>query len=245
MGTVLALLGAFFLAQGAPPLAPSAPPAAPPTPGAPPTTNEPPAGTLAPSVEPPVPAAPPVPAPPEELAAPPVPAPPEELAAPHVPAPPEELAAPHVPAAPPEPRVYGYAGMSELSLALGYSSVSGFLGGAGFRRFVVDGLAPGLEASVQTGSGTTVGLLLGTLRLAPVRASQLAVVVTGRAGRVFLSHHDDGWGAGGGVGVIWFLSPHAGLELGYDVLWLLPQSFCADLTSCTVQGPEIGLRLSF
>jgi hypothetical protein len=186
-----------------------------------------------PPVEPP-PSATPEAAPPETIATP----PPET-------APPEELAPPPVPAPPTEPRAYGYAGMSELSLALGYSSVSGFLGGAGFRRFVVDGLAPGIEASVQTGSGTTVGLLLGTLRLAPVRARQLAVVVTGRAGRVFLSHHDDGWGAGGGVGVIWFLSPHAGLELGYDVLWLLPQSFCTDLTSCIVQGPEIGLRLSF
>ena len=135
--------------------------------------------------------------------------------------------------------------MSELSLALGYSSASGFLGGAGFRRFVVDGVAPGLEASVQSGSGTTVGMLLGTLRLAPVRTRQLALVVTGRAGRVLLSSHDDGWGAGGGAGVIWFIAPHAGIELGYEVLWLLPQSFCADLTSCTVQGPVIGLRLSF
>jgi hypothetical protein len=135
--------------------------------------------------------------------------------------------------------------MSELSLALGYSSASGFLGGGGFRRFVVDGLAPGVEASVQTGTGTTVGLFLGTLRLAPVRTRTLAVVMTGRAGRVILSHHDDGWGAGGAAGVIWFLSPHAGLELGYEVLWLLPQSFCADLTSCTIQGPVLGLRFAF
>jgi hypothetical protein len=29
------------------------------------------------------------------------------------------------------------------------------------------------------------------------------------------------------------------------VLWLLPGSFCADLTSCTVQGPTVGLRLAF
>jgi hypothetical protein len=175
------------------------------------------------------------------------PPPPETIATPppEPEPPPEELAPPPVPTPPPEPPAYGYAGMSELSLALGYSSGSGFLGGAGFRRFVVDGLAPGIETSVQTGAGMTVGMLLGTLRLAPVRTRQLAVVVTGRAGRVFLSSHDDGWGAGGGLGIIWFLSPHAGLELGYDVLWLLPQSFCADLTSCTVQGPEIGLRFSF
>jgi|SRR5882672_6359051 len=146
---------------------------------------------------------------------------------------------------PPEPRAYGYAGMSELSLAVGYSSTSGFLAGGGFRRFVIDGLAPGLDASVQTGAGTTIGLVLGGLRIAPVRTRRFALVLTGRAGRVLLSHHGDGWGAGGGVGVIMFLSPNAGLELGYDVLWLLPRSFCADLSSCTVQGPLIGLRLSF
>ena len=135
--------------------------------------------------------------------------------------------------------------MSELSLAFGYSSVSGVLGGAGFRRFVIDGLAPGLEASVQTGAGTTLGLVLGTLRLVPLRTRQIAFVLTGRAGRVLLSEHDDGWGAGGGVGVIMFLSPNVGLELGYDVLWLSPRSFCADLSSCTIQGPVIGLRLAF
>jgi hypothetical protein len=160
-------------------------------------------------------------------------------------APPEEQAPPPLPPPPPEPRAYGYAGMSELSLALGYSSGSGVLGGAGFRRFVIDGLAPGLEASVQTGEGTTIGLVLGTLRLVPVRTRQIAFVLTGRGGRVLLSHHDDGWGAGGGVGAILFLSPNVGLELGYDVLWLSPRSFCADLSSCTIQGPVIGLRLSF
>ncbi|HVU51942.1 MAG TPA: hypothetical protein VHL80_14695 [Polyangia bacterium] len=157
----------------------------------------------------------------------------------------EEAPPPPLPPPPPEPLLYGYKGMGELSVALGYSSASGVLGGAGFRSFVVDGLAPGFEASVQTGDGTTIGMLLGSLRVAPVRTRQLAVVLTGRAGRVLISHHDDGWGAGAGAGVIWFVAPHAGLELGYEVLWLLPRSFCADLTSCTVQGPVIGLRFSF
>jgi hypothetical protein len=135
--------------------------------------------------------------------------------------------------------------MSEVSLAFGYSSASGFLGGGGFRMFVLDGLAPGIEGSVQTGAGTTIGMLLGSLRVAPVRTRQIALVVTGRGGRVLISHHDDGWGAGAGAGIIWFVAPHAGLELGYEVLWLLPHSFCADLSSCTVQGPVIGLRFSF
>ncbi|HEY2731074.1 MAG TPA: hypothetical protein VGK52_14115 [Polyangia bacterium] len=188
-------------------------------------------------------------APPTEPADP-APAPTQAPAADETPPPPPVLAppeeqAPPPPPPPPEPRAYGYAGMSELSLALGYSPESGVLGGAGFRRFVLDGLAPGLEASVQAGEGTTIGLVLGTLRLVPVRTRQLAFVLTGRAGRVLLSHHDDGWGAGGGVGAIVSLSPNVGLELGYDVLWLSPRSFCADLSSCTIQGPVIGLRLSF
>jgi hypothetical protein len=135
--------------------------------------------------------------------------------------------------------------MSELSLALGYSSVSGFLAGGGFRRFVMAGVAPGIEATVQSGSGTTIGLILGSLRLVPLRSRTVALVLTGRGGRVLLSRHDDGWGAGGGVGVIVFVAPHAGLEIAYDVLWLLPRTFCADLSACTIQGPVLGLRLSF
>jgi hypothetical protein len=172
-------------------------------------------------------------------------APSDAPAAPHGLAPLDEAPFPLPPPPPPEPRPYGYAGMSELSLALGYSSESGLLGGAGYRRFVVDALAPGFEASVQTGDGTTLGLVLGSLRLVPVRTRQVAFVLTGRAGRVLLSHHDDGWGTGGGAGVIVFLSPNVGLELGYDILWLSPSSFCADLSTCTIQGPVIGLRLAF
>ncbi|HTA19412.1 MAG TPA: hypothetical protein VK989_08975 [Polyangia bacterium] len=155
--------------------------------------------------------------------------------------PPPELAPPP----PVEPASYGYRGMSELSLALGYSSDSGLLAGGGYRRFVFTGVAPGAEASVQTGAGTTIGLVLATLRLAPIRTRQFAFVVTGRGGRVLLSHHDDGWGAGVGAGVIISLAANVGLELGYDVLWLLPTAFCADLSACTLQGPVIGLRLSF
>jgi hypothetical protein len=174
---------------------------------------------------------------------------PADVAPPIVPPPtepePSEMAAPPPLAPPAEPQAYGYRGMSEVSLALGYSSASGFLAGGGFRRFLLAGLAPGVEASVQTGAGTTIGLVLGTLRVVPIRLRQFAFVLTGRAGRVLLSDHDDGWGAGGGAGVIVSLAANVGLELGYDVLWLLPASFCADLSSCTLAGPELGLRLAF
>jgi hypothetical protein len=213
MGSVLAAIGAWLLAQAAPP--------------------------------PPVEQPPPIPQPPpgEQAAAPPAQQP--AAPAPELAEPPPEPAPPPLPPPLPEPPPYGHAGMSEFSVALGYSSASGFLGGGGFRYFVVDSVAPGVEASVQTGAGTTVGQLLGTIRFVIVRTHQVAFVATGRAGRVLLSQHDDGWGAGGGAGVIWFASPHAGIELGYDILWLLPHSFCADLSSCSIQGPEIGLRFGF
>jgi hypothetical protein len=181
-------------------------------------------------------------APPPEATPPPAPeVPPSTVEQP----PPELAPPPPLPAPAPAPRVYGYAGMSEASLGLGYSSVSGFVAGGGLRRFVVAGVAPGLEGRFQTGKGTTSGLLLAGIRLAPVRLAQIALVVTPKAGRVFISSHDDGWAAGGDAGVIWFAAPNVGLEIGYEVLWLLPRSFCGDLTSCTLQTPVLGLRLSF
>ena len=134
----------------------------------------------------------------------------------------------------------------ELSLAVGYTRQSGIVGGGGFRRFLVEGFAPGLEASLQRPDGThTTGLFLASVKLVPVRGETAALVITGRAGRVLLSDHDDGWGAGGAAGVIFFFSPGIGLELGYSILWLMPSRFCADLVSCRIEGPELGLRVAF
>lgn len=223
MSPVLAVFSAWLLAQAGP-----AAPTNPATPAEPSTDTAAPAASI------------PEPAPTEPQSTPPPSAP-----APAEPVPSEPPEEPPPLPPPPEPRIYGDQGMSELSLALGYSSASGFLAGGGYRRFLIAGLAPGVEASVQTGAGTTIGLLLGTLRVVPLRTRQFAFVLTGRAGRVLLSDHDDGWGAGGGAGVIVSLGANVGLELGYDVLWLLPSSFCTEFSSCTIQGPVIGLRLSF
>jgi hypothetical protein len=71
------------------------------------------------------------------------------------------------------------------------------------------------------------------------------VVLTGRAGRVLLADHGDGWGVGGGAGLVIALGRGAGLELGYQALRLVPASFCADLSTCVLHGPVIGLRLTF
>src|SRR4051812_40715122 len=149
-------------------------------------------------------------------------------------APPEP---PPQPQAQPNERRYGDRDTSELALGLGYTQQSGFVGGGGYRRFVLNGVGLGAEATVQSHDGRTLGFLLGSLRLVPVRERVAALVLTARAGRVFLSNHDDGWGAGGGAGVIFFMAPGVGIEISYVILWLLPAHFCADLSSCTIKGP--------
>ena len=151
----------------------------------------------------------------------------------------------HTPVPPPLHR-YGDPGSTELALALGYTKQTGFFGGGGFRRFVITGVAPGIEASVQRSDGQpTTGLILASLKLVPVRGETAALIFTGRAGRAFIFDHDDGWAAGGSLGVIFFLSPGVGLEVGYSILWLFPDQFCSDLVSCRIEGPELGLRVIF
>jgi hypothetical protein len=150
------------------------------------------------------------------------------------------------PSVPPPPHRYGDPGSTELALALGYTKQTGIFGGGGFRRFILSGVGPGIEASVQRSDGQpTTGLLLASLKLVPARGEMAALIITGRAGRAFMAEHDDGWAAGGSLGVIVFLSPGVGLEIGYSILWLLPDHFCADLVSCRIEGPELGLRVVF
>ena len=144
----------------------------------------------------------------------------------------------------PAARRYGDAGTSEISLALGFSSEA-FAVGGGFRYFVIDGLAPGLEASYYNGDGPGYGFTLASLRVVPLRLDALALVVTGRTGRVFLADHDDGWAVGGDVGMLYFPSPNVGLEIGYEVLRLVPGSFCDDLSTCTIHRPVLGVRIIF
>ena len=166
---------------------------------------------------------------------------------------PAPVSAPHPPPAPPpaaepEPllrtRRYGDRGSIEIGGGLGYSSLNGLLAAAAFRYFVVDGVAPGFEATYVSGGsgGLSYGLLLGALRVVPVRARSFALLLTGRAGRMLLGDHPDGWAAGGGAGILILLAPTAGIELGYEALRLLPSSFCADLSSCVIQGPVLGFR---
>ena len=134
-----------------------------------------------------------------------------------------------------------------MGLGLGYSSVAGFVGAGAFRYFVFDGVAPGVEATYVSGGSQSLstGLFMAALKLVPVRTTSFALVLTGRAGRVVFGGHEDGWGAGGGAGVLLMVSPVSGVELGYEALRLLPSSFCADLRSCVIHGPVIGFRFAF
>jgi hypothetical protein len=143
------------------------------------------------------------------------------------------------------PPRYGDQGTPEIALGAGYSSATGFLAAAGFRYFVLDGLAPGIEGTYVSGGpgGAAYGLALASLRFVPLRTPSFALALTGRAGRVFLADHGDGWGVGGEVAVIVTIGAGVGLELGYEYLQLEPGHFCADLGGCVLQGPVVGLRL--
>lgn len=139
--------------------------------------------------------------------------------------------------------LYGDKGMPELSIGAGYSSDTGFLAAAGFRYFVMNGVAPGIEGTYVSGARgqAAYGMALASLRLVPLSTPRVALAVTGRAGRVFLVHGDDGWAAGGEVGIILMMGAGVGLEIGYEALRLLPASFCSG--DCWIQGPVLGLRI--
>jgi hypothetical protein len=158
------------------------------------------------------------------------------------------------PAAPPvqeeAPRRYGDQGSSHLGLVLGLGGGNGgvrWAGGVDYGYFVLDGVAPGVDTQIAGGTGLlTTSMLLGTVRLVPIRTEAFSLFLVGRAGRVLLSHHDDGWAAGGGAGLIFFTGARIGVQLAYDVLKLLPDTFCADLSGgCVVQGLQAGIVAGF
>jgi len=145
-----------------------------------------------------------------------------------------------------ESTAYGRQGSVHLGLGLGLGS-SGhgavYAGGVAFGYFVLTGVAPGADAEVSGGSGLlTTGLLTGTLRLVPIRTRSFAGFLIGRAGRVLVSSHGDGWGAGGGAGVIFTPGGRMGVQLAYEVLALFPSSFCHDLSNgCRLDSLSLGL----
>ncbi len=141
---------------------------------------------------------------------------------------------------------YGRKGSMHLGLSLGLGTSSkGALygGGAEAGYFVVTGVAPGISVDVSGGTGrSTTGLLMGTLRVVPLRMDSLALFLIGRAGRVLVSSHADGWGAGGGAGVVVGMGSNMGLQISYEILGLMPNSFCKDFESgCRLDSLGLGL----
>jgi len=150
----------------------------------------------------------------------------------------------------PAPRRYGDRGSHHLGVTIGAGGGSGgfvWAAGVDWGYFVLDGVAPGVELMATGGSDVlTTGLTLATLRLVPVRTGSFSLTLVGRGGRVFVADHRDGWGAGGGVSVMFFTGGRIGFELGYDVLALFPREFCADLTrSCRLDGLRAGVVAGF
>jgi hypothetical protein len=148
------------------------------------------------------------------------------------------------------PGRYGDRGSSHVGFVVGLGGGGGgfrYLAGAEYGYFVWDGVAPGLEAQVSGGDDVlTTGLTMGTLRLVPLRTGWASLFVVGRGGRVFLSDHEDLWGAGGSAGVILFNGPRFGISVAYEYLRLFPADACDDLTDdCAIHGPSIGVAVGF
>ena len=126
---------------------------------------------------------------------------------------------------PPPPRRYGDKGSIELGLGLGYSSETGFVGAGGLGAVLRrrPRRARGRGDLRRGGSAASrYGVLLGSLRLVPLRFSSIAIAVTARGGRVLSAITPTAGALGGAASMLFLFSPTVGLELGYESLWLLP-----------------------
>jgi hypothetical protein len=145
---------------------------------------------------------------------------------------------------------YGRRHSVHLGLSLGVGNgTSGmrYAGGAGFGYFILTGVAPGADVSINGGSGVlTTAAVTGTLRLVPIRTHGFALFLIGRAGRLFIANHADTWGSGGGAGVILAVGDNMGVQLSYEILGLWPSSHCSDLASgCRLDSFGLGLVVGY
>jgi hypothetical protein len=140
-------------------------------------------------------------------------------------------------------------GDTEVGLILGLGAGGGTYGwaaGGSFAYYVLPGLAPGLEVTVQGGGE---GIPTETWTLVPlkwvlVRSYDFAPYLVAEGGRIFVNGYDDLWIAGGGPGVHIFSSRHVGLKAQGIFYRLFPADVCDGLADgCT--GFQLGLGLGF
>lgn len=149
-----------------------------------------------------------------------------------------------------QPPRYGDAGSNHVGVSLGIGGgTRGFVWGAGaeYGRFLVDGVAPTLEADVSGGSQVlTVARTMAAVRLLPLRWGNVWPLLVPRAGRLFISDHSDLWGAGATAGLLVGLGGRVGLQVAYDYLRLFPSGRCADLANgCSIGRFGLGAVIGF
>jgi hypothetical protein len=145
---------------------------------------------------------------------------------------------------------YGRRHSMHFGFSLGAGRGAGGMrygGGAGFGYFVLTGVAPGADFSINGGSDIlTTAAVTGTLRLVPVRTHGFALFLIGRSGRLFIVDHADTWVAGGGAGIVIAPGGNIGLLISYEVLGLFPSDHCSDLANgCRLDAFGLGLVTGF
>jgi hypothetical protein len=145
---------------------------------------------------------------------------------------------------------YGRQHSVHLGLSLGMGSGTHgmrYAGGAGFGYFILTGVAPGADFSVNGGTDVLATTsVTGTLRLVPLRTPGFALFLIGRAGRLFIASHADAWGAGGGLGAVIATGGNFGIEISYEMLGLFPSRQCSDLRNgCRLDSFGLGLIVGY
>jgi hypothetical protein len=145
---------------------------------------------------------------------------------------------------------YGRRHSVHLGLSLGVGSGTHgmrYAGGVGFGYFILTGVAPGADVSVNGGSDVlTTAAVTGTLRLVPLRTPSFALFLIARAGRLFIASHADAWGAGGGLGAVIATGGNVGLQISYEMLGLFPSRHCSDLRNgCRLDSFGLGLIVGY
>jgi hypothetical protein len=95
-----------------------------------------------------------------------------------------------------------------------------FAAGASFGVFVVHGLEPGIDFAFQTGADSpTLLALSGSLRWVMLPELSLSPYLRAGGGRLFLVDFEDAWMATAGAGLVYWIGPWYGLDVGADYRW--------------------------